>query len=77
MSIELKHCPFCGGEARIFLRSKSFSDCFKATFVVGCDKCKYYFEEESRWYINQGEIMTDKDGYMDCISRWNRRANNE
>lgn len=67
-------CPFCGSEANIRITSKTYGDHFGATFEVGCNKCGYSFKEESRWYIgNKGQIMTDKDGYADCIERWNRR----
>jgi hypothetical protein len=72
--MEIKKCPFCGGEANIKIVGKSTGEHFGATFEIGCNKCKYYFREESRWYINNGQIVTDKDGYNDCIEKWNRRV---
>jgi hypothetical protein len=76
-NIELKPCPFCGGKAYIKLKGKSHGEHFGATYEVGCDECQYSFNEESRWYICQGQIMTDKDGYTDCVRRWNRRSSDE
>ena len=75
--IELKPCPFCGGEAYLKLVSKSYGDHYGATFAIGCADCRYQFKEESRWAISRGEMMIITDGYEKCIERWNRRADNE
>lgn len=72
----LKPCPFCGGEAYIMLVEKKSGVDFGATFEVGCNRCECSFREESRWHIDYGRLRTDKDGYMDCLERWNRRADN-
>ena len=71
---ELKPCPFCGGKAFLDLKSKSHGEHFGATFEVGCRNCCFSFKKDSRWYIANGQIMTDKDGYKECIEAWNRRA---
>lgn len=72
--IELKPCPFCGGDGYITLVSKTAGAYLGATFEVGCRKCKFSFKEESIWNIVNGQIVTTQNGYNACVRRWNRRA---
>ena len=56
--VELKPCPFCGGEAKISECStmiEEFTGNFIATYKCGCDKCKIYFARESKFVFKCGE----------------------
>lgn len=60
--IELKSCPFCGGEARLFV-----NDGVK----VLCTKCG----ATTRILVDSERIGTS--AVEDVIKAWNRRASND
>ena len=67
---ELKPCPFCGGEARLYdeIDNRRLGACIKRCFVV-CNNC----------YASGGEANDFNVKYGDyeklAIELWNRRAN--
>lgn len=75
---EIKLCPFCGGEAEI--RKYGFGHGgngeFKASYQVGCNKCKIYFKFESIFKLENGQPEFIINGYDECIKAWNRRVGN-
>lgn len=63
--IELKPCPFCGGEAIISVIKKD---------VVSIIECTTYYCGFMRHSFNNGE--TDERVALRLTKAWNRRANN-
>lgn len=59
--INLKYCPFCGGEARLFV-----SDGVR----VLCTKCR----ASSKILVDSERVGTS--AVEDVIKAWNRRENN-
>lgn len=80
--IELKPCPFCGGEAAVFCERKSdypymMIPVFAVKCSVGCEKCGIYFRQNS--VISRAEYIapvTNRDRYEEAVEAWNRRATN-
>jgi Lar family restriction alleviation protein len=67
MSDKLKPCPFCGGEAELFLRSCNGvpSGDVVTEAEITCNKCDVKF---TRWALNK--IWAKKS----VIEAWNRRV---
>ncbi len=63
MKVELKTCPFCGGEAR-YVEMYAHSESGESSGFVKCGKIVPCCE--------QGSILPKKSAYI----RWNRRADN-
>ena len=59
--LELKPCPFCGGEARLFIGMVAFDD-----YEVQCAKCGFSGP-------NFG-ASDEPDARDDAINHWNTRA---
>lgn len=64
MMKELKPCPFCGGEAKVYS-----VNLFKHEIYVKCETCK------SRTLTYKGGDFGDT-AYL-AIQAWNRRANDD
>lgn len=62
---ELKPCPFCGGDASIFVLKKRF----KSIIVCTTPECGFM-----RHSYNNGD--TDENAARRLIAAWNRRTNN-
>lgn len=91
--MELKPCPFCGGEALIWqvneeLKSlhipdgKGGTDWTKGisyTWRVICKRCAASGSgyEDCIFRKKSGRIVMAKDGRENAIKAWNRRANSE
>ena len=82
--IELKSCPFCGGEASASCERKAnylymvSMPIFTIECRVGCEKCGIYFRQNrviSR--AEYSEPVTYRDTVEKVIEAWNRRANDE
>ena len=80
-SIELKPCPFCGGEA--YLEEYNFKDDsgfrnqpYKISHKIGCKSCDIFFLEFSEFSVVQGQMEFIKNGFEKCLEEWNRRADN-
>lgn len=81
--IELKSCPFCGGEAAVFCERKSdypymMIPVFAVKCSVGCEKCGIYFRQNS--VISRAEYrapVTNRDRYEEAVEAWNRRVNDD
>lgn len=81
--IELKSCPFCGGEAsascerKVKLLYAVSMPIFAIECRVGCEKCGIYFRQNS--VISRAEYIapvTNRDRYEEAVEAWNRRADN-
>lgn len=77
--IELKPCPFCGGEAELVKLVTGFDSVKKALtvdFFVQCEMCKIstcrYGSEVH--IAASGEVVIDSDGAQASAIMWNRRA---
>lgn len=78
---ELKPCPFCGGEAKFFIkkyRERGLSRGYD--FGIYCTKCdiitpKTNYELDLQ-LSDLGEIEFIKDERAEAIEAWNRRAEN-
>lgn len=62
--IELKPCPFCGGEAEITVVKKGFKSIIE---------CKTHYCGFMRHSFNNGD--TDENAAVRLATAWNRRAN--
>ena len=78
MATELKPCPFCGSEAKMEEYSKRYENGeFMASYRVSCEKCRIYFDFESRFMLKNGQPEFLQNGYEKVIEVWNRRAGND
>lgn len=80
--IDLKTCPFCGGEAKLIrtcARVNQRSSAITSEYVVSCTDCTVStppFESDIRQDEN-GIVTVDKNGAVDAKEAWNRRAKDE
>lgn len=79
---KLKPCPFCGGEAKFFVKSKSVMGEVRGwQFGIFCSRCdvttprRDYKIELS--FEGSGEIKTIIDERENAIEAWNRRGYND
>lgn len=74
--MELKPCPFCGEEARLFVSVGGV--CVKCTggFKTGCACQTAWFSDDQ--YVNgmEGWRKTEYTATEKAVVAWNRRANN-
>lgn len=78
---ELKHCPFCGGEAKFFTKTFSQNGISRGwefgVFCTGCDvqtpRSDYKVEIT---FESNGEIKNTTDERQLAADTWNRRADN-
>lgn len=69
--IELKPCPFCGGEGKLNEHWESAGMGANAReFYVSCKSCRAHGGMASEFFEN-GDLRAK------AIERWNRRADNE
>lgn len=69
--IELKPCPFCGGEAILYKEEIPDGKISYHTARIKCDNCGC----ATRQYIIDG-YYGSTDTVEDCISTWNNRKQN-
>lgn len=75
--IELKPCPFCGGEAEV-KKTKIYYDDAVQIHCTECNvhttalpfNCKMYFDGKNGY-------MTEQTAIERTVKKWNRRADNE
>lgn len=76
--MELKNCPFCGGEAQTeCLSTVNNTDGLSKVFVIRCRKCGLRAPEPFRIYArieNNGMCEFDDTQKIAAIEFWNRRA---
>lgn len=61
--MELKPCPFCGGEAKV----KRYSNGYNFWCLVKCDDCG----------VEQDSIRNGYYGEKQAVEAWNRRPSDE
>lgn len=74
MNIELKPCPFCGGEAEARVSPNSRSEEGASRYEVRCKKCGIHVTGEA---FNFWVVKYNKENPQDRLSaveRWNKRA---
>ena len=78
MTDKLKPCPFCGSMPLISNSSVNYgSEGFGVLYTITCPNCKIAFKAQSYFTVKNGEPVTIQNGYLDCIVKWNRRADND
>ena len=75
----LKPCPFCGGAARIIMKSGGYSGnptTIRNEYVAGCEDCHIFTPpcNSKIWIDENGVLHPDKNGADDAAQLWNRRA---
>lgn len=78
--MELKACPFCGGEAKLKrinsgykLNPTTIIDMWAVVCKSGC--CRGKSVEDKIYQKENGEIVVEINGAEEAIKEWNRRAN--
>ena len=79
--MELKPCPFCGGEAKLFTKASVSRGVTRGwEFGIYCSKCNVTTPRTN--YILEvqldelGDLTTIRDERSLAITAWNRRADN-
>lgn len=75
----LKHCPFCGGAAKVVLKHGGHSgnpSTILNDYVVGCESCHIFTPScpSKIWMDDQGVLHVDKNGAVIAAEIWNTRA---
>lgn len=70
-SINLKSCPFCGGEPKTMVESKANTI---ITVSICCKKCHAEIHDS---VIDLCDLDTMQRAINNVIGVWNRRINNE
>lgn len=75
---ELKPCPFCDGEAHVKESANRYKGdgIYVASYQVGCDKYKIYFNRNSEFRLVNGQPKFDVNGYDSATNLWNTRTKN-
>lgn len=63
---ELKPCPFCGGEAKLAIKSMGHGAAGAYAYCTDCSSTSYAFCVRADWCAND-----------EAIKAWNRRAESE
>lgn len=80
--MELKPCPFCGGEAELKTQEVQYGLCGAWVFCVNCGAKSNYMNTHE-FNLHQGKISTPitdeskQKGIEKAIEAWNRRADND
>lgn len=82
LMIELKPCPFCGGQAKFFTKVNDAKNTsigwFFGIFCTECGvttpKTNYYTEVS---LAGSGEIEIPRDDRLEAIEAWNRRVDDD
>ena len=75
--IRILPCPFCGGEAELIQKTNGYtSGKITNQYIVECEECGIHTKTyESKIYqLDDGRVCIDKNGAVDAIDVWNRRA---
>lgn len=79
--MELKRCPFCGGEAKVKKVSSNYvhsGDAVSITdsWTVICENgcCKMKVHKDNIFHNSDGEIVIASNGAEEAVNDWNRRA---
>ncbi len=73
MSINLKPCPFCGGEAQHNDGGNSVFGRF--WWIVGCVECGIRMNDQEKWETGDDGSSRLALPPKECFERWNRRDN--
>ena len=68
--MEIKKCPFCGGEVKVDIIG-DYSGCFRLAGIY-CEKCGIFFtHEEIDWEDSDDNISENEKTIL--TEKWNRR----
>lgn len=71
--IDLKPCPFCGGEAKHNDGGNSVYG--RLWWAVWCEECQIEMRDKEVWHEWSGpDAGKLKSQPMECFESWNRRA---
>lgn len=75
-SVELKKCPFCGGNASLteYGAVHEGDGVFTTSYKCGCSECGIFFNRKSRFYMEGTEVKFLENGYEYVTDHWNNRA---
>lgn len=73
-------CPFCGGEAELIQTKSGYTSGqpikILNQYIVECEECGIHTKtyESEIYQLDDGIVHIDKNGAVDAIDAWNRRA---
>ena len=74
MNIELKPCPFCGGEAEARMSPNSRSEEGESFYEVRCKKCGVHVTGKSFNFWTVEYNAEKPQDLLSAVNRWNKRA---
>lgn len=77
MNIELKPCPFCGGEAEARVSPNSRSEEGMSFYEVRCKKCGVYVTGKSFNFWTVEYNAEKPQDLLSAVERWNKQAKRE
>lgn len=74
MNIELKPCPFCGGEAEARMSPNSRSEEGESFYEVRCKKCGVHVTGKSFNFWTVEYNAEKPQDLLSAVERWNKQA---
>lgn len=77
-TVELKRCPFCGGEA--FIVKERDAEWYKEWYSVKCIECEAKIEGDCCFMCDRSDKPSEEEMRQiekQLAEKWNRRADND